>query len=102
LADCLYHNTSERFLSPAKSNSPAKGKAAAIGRKAAVGKKAGVDKKAEVGRKAAIGRKAPVGRRVQQAVEQVVEAPIVPPIETRSGRNVVRTRAFEAGTNNRT
>jgi hypothetical protein len=52
-------------------------------------------------RKAVADRKAPVWEKVvEKAVEQVIDInPVVPVVQTRSGRNVVKKRPFEAGKN---
>lgn len=47
------------------------------------------------------GRKAPAWEKVvEKAVERVVDIdPVVPVVQTRSGRNVVKRQPFEAGKN---
>jgi len=85
-----------RLLSPEKPKTP---RAKTPGQlKAPV---AGTTSVLRKGRKAVTGRKAPVQEKVvEKAVEQVVDINLVEPVvQTRSGRNVVKTKPFEAGKN---
>jgi hypothetical protein len=89
---------------PAKPVSPTQGRTIDGARKAPVGRKAGLGRKVGASRKAGPGRKAPVRQKVvEKVVEQIMDSdPREPVVQTRSGRNVVKTKAFEAGTNRKT